>query len=120
MTAPKLKPCPFCGGEATFAFATRGWKVECAGRFGVCLINARTHYQHTKTQAFIAWNTRADLIDMDVLRKVEAGYTKSLAEAESWIHDQLDGTGHVEAALADLNDSRAALTDLRAMMEKLK
>ena len=69
-----------------------------------------------ETQEYI----NADLIDMDVLRRVEAGYSKALTEAESWIHDQLDGTGHVEDALADLDESRSALTGLRAMMEKLK
>jgi len=68
----------------------------------------------------LLYSARADLIDMGVLQRVEAGYTKALATAESWIHDQLDGTGQVEAALADLDESRAALADLRAMMEKLK
>lgn len=56
-----LKNCPFCGGPATFAKATRGWKVECEGRWGTCTINARTHYQPTKSQAVDAWNRRAYL-----------------------------------------------------------
>lgn len=54
-----LKNCPFCGGKATFAKTTKGWKVECEGRWGTCTINARTHYQPTKGQAVDAWNRRA-------------------------------------------------------------
>ena len=108
--APKLKPCPFCGNadELLYGFGGRIFCDECGceGPF--------SHFFKGD------WNTRADLIDMDVLRRVEAGYSKALTEAESWIHDQLDGTGHVEDALADLDESRSALTGLRAMMEKLK
>ena len=78
--APKLKPCPFCGGAATWAYGSRGWKVECEGRFGACAINARTHYQPAKHLAVAAWNTRADLIDMDVLRRV--------VEALEWQEDR--------------------------------
>lgn len=54
-----LKNCPFCGGKATFAKTTKGWKVECEGRWGTCTINARTHYQPTKGQAVDARNRRA-------------------------------------------------------------
>lgn len=59
----ELKPCPFCGGEATWAKANRGWKVECEGRFGSCFMNARTHYQPTKLLALNAWNTRSDSVE---------------------------------------------------------
>lgn len=34
---------------------------------------------------------------------------KALAEAESWIHDQLDGTSSLEGALAELEPVRAAI-----------
>lgn len=61
MTDAQLKPCPFCGGEATWAKTNKGWKVECEGRFGSCFMNARTHYQPHKHMAITAWNTRADL-----------------------------------------------------------
>jgi Lar family restriction alleviation protein len=55
-----LKPCPFCGGKATAAKSIKGWKVECEGRMGSCLINARTHYQPQKHLAYTAWNTRSE------------------------------------------------------------
>ena len=55
----ELKPCPFCGCDATTVYAKRGWKGECSNRFGTCTVNARTHYQPTKPQAIDAWNRRA-------------------------------------------------------------
>ena len=67
--APALKPCPFCrgiariGGEALYVSArcskcsaTVGWVLK-PGEEADAVISA--------------WNTRADLIDMDVLRRVE-------------------------------------------------
>lgn len=53
-----LRPCPFCGGRATHAKTVKGWKVECEGRMGSCTMNARTHYQPTKWNAYDAWNRR--------------------------------------------------------------
>lgn len=98
----------------------------------LCLLLAKARNRIEELEASIRWvdevyparieelDAKLATIDMDVLRRVEAGYSKALTEAESWIHDQLDGTGHVEDALADLDESRSALTGLRAMMEKLK
>jgi hypothetical protein len=69
-----LKPCPFCGGEATIAKTNRGWKAECIGRFGSCPVNVRTHRQSTKLIAIAAWNIRATLTTDQLLAdpRVEA------------------------------------------------
>lgn len=53
-----LLSCPHCGARATSAYTHKGWKIECSQRWGVCTMNARTHYQATKEQAAEAWNRR--------------------------------------------------------------
>jgi len=59
----KLKPCPFCGGEAE-AFhphsVAGGWYAECYAEYndGECC-EARTAIYDTAEEAIKAWNTRA-------------------------------------------------------------
>ena len=58
MTEPKLKPCPFCGGEAKvyrriFDWETWDYKVECSK----CHCAATENYD-TKQEAIEEWNTR--------------------------------------------------------------
>ena len=114
--AQKLKPCPFCrgiariGGEALYVSArcskcsaTVGWVLK-PGEEADAVISA--------------WNTRADLIDMDVLRSVEAASRPFVAAVFNDNGDVTVSTGH-------LTTGRwlklcAAITALRAMMEKLK
>ena len=57
---------------------------------------------------------RADLIDMDVLKRLEDRLTK--------IHENLSlmATGMVSRIDNTLSNTKLALTDLHAMMEKLK
>lgn len=58
----KLKPCPFCGGDAEFAHG-RYWgselfKVVC-GNKDKCAILPETGAYFIKEQAAAAWNRRA-------------------------------------------------------------
>ena len=61
MTAPDLKPCPFCGGEAEIWRAHRGltaW-IACMGRCAVLVSKEYT----ADEEAIAAWNTRAPLAE---------------------------------------------------------
>lgn len=57
----KLKPCPFCGGEAVFRGQTY-YYIWCKS----CL--AETRGSENKEEAIEAWNSRADVIDAVELR----------------------------------------------------
>lgn len=102
--APKLKPCPFCGGKPYLANVQM---VGCA--YVVCTDCRMQSDDGTESRVVAAWNTRADLIDMDVLRRVEA----AIAEQHAYML-LCNDRGDLERNLDD------ALADLRAMMEKLK
>jgi len=52
---PKLKPCPFCGGEATFLEFTRSIKCKCCGGAFIC-----TNPLVTTLEVAEAWNRRAE------------------------------------------------------------
>lgn len=56
--APKLKPCPFCGGDASL-FEDYGhstaWEVGCFN--GDCLIKPNV-WEKTKAATIAAWNAR--------------------------------------------------------------
>ena len=57
----KLKPCPFCGGEATLIDDGFGrYFVECSMSDGICKVIPRTWSYDTKEEAIEAWNRRAD------------------------------------------------------------
>ena len=113
--APKLKPCPFCGNadELLYGFGGRIFCDECGceGPF--------SHFFKGD------WNTRADLIDMGVMARVEA----ALMRQHAWHLSQTEPVdmGGVEVvpfeAYAEgsmCEETLDALTGLRAMMEKLK
>lgn len=53
MSDERLKPCPFCGGEATFIGNTRTIKCKCCGGAFVC-----TNPIITALEVAAAWNTR--------------------------------------------------------------
>ena len=105
--APKLKPCPFCGNadELLYGFGGRIFCDECGceGPF--------SHFFKGD------WNTRADLIDMDVLRRVEAAWPAVrqiiLEYSLSFPYAEQNGDDEV------VNEMNAAITALHAMMEKI-
>ena len=65
MTNEKLKPCPFCGGEAKLeassAFPTYYVRCDCCG------VSTLANRQD---QVVDEWNTRADDAEIDKLREV--------------------------------------------------
>jgi Lar family restriction alleviation protein len=60
MERRKLKPCPFCGGEAKFYTVDKYdrvvWKVMCGARVDCCLL---LNDFDTREEAINAWNERA-------------------------------------------------------------
>ena len=50
----KLKPCPFCGGEAELEINGLYWDVNCKR----CLANVGAYKCYNKKQAVEAWNKR--------------------------------------------------------------
>ena len=71
MTAPELKPCPFCGGEARM----REDVSHSTACFVGCAVDdcfGELHWASTRAEAIYAWNTRAATPDIPAM----------LAEAE--------------------------------------
>lgn len=58
MAEVKLKPCPFCGGEAKAEKEIGGihWKVKCKR----CSCEVGRYWYDTKARAVVAWNTRKE------------------------------------------------------------
>lgn len=55
----ELKPCPFCGGEATLSYNTAyGFCPWCDNTD--CILNDLTHGYETEEEAIEAWNRRAE------------------------------------------------------------
>ena len=77
-TAPELKPCPFCGGEAEGGFFPGDYDIGC----NACRFSISRHasdyggdYEAAKAAAIAAWNARAALrahIEAAVRRALEA------------------------------------------------
>jgi Lar family restriction alleviation protein len=62
MTAPELKPCPFCGGLPEGpADATRILGIWRIVHRGCCALPGVSVERPTREAAVAAWNTRADL-----------------------------------------------------------
>ena len=55
----KLKPCPFCGGEAKLWFFGNGaWFATCG--CGDCDVKPKTFFRSTPQEAAEIWNRRAE------------------------------------------------------------
>ena len=71
MSASKLLPCPFCGGEAELhpsydmdTSEVDGWFVWCNNKECECAPETREHF--TEAEAIEAWNTRAEMSYEDI------------------------------------------------------
>ena len=62
-----LKPCPFCGGEATMKHVTELWEPKDSywAACKCCHMSGR-HYR-TEAEAIAAWNSRAEMDYEDAL-----------------------------------------------------
>jgi len=100
MTAPELKPCPFCG-EKMPPHDDTAW-VRCYG------CGAETGWRPTGDEAAAAWNTRADLHDATKaqLAKAVEALTEIIArwDTPAW--------KDVEPTAAVINRSRAVLAEI--------
>jgi len=104
MSAPELKPCPFCGGEAE----ATNYVIEASVACKKCDATiTKEHGQYDDTgydAAIVAWNTRADLCDPTQDERVRA--LVKAAEAQLDYMDMCNDAGDLERNL------RAALRAL--------
>ena len=126
MSAPELKPCPFCGGGETRidpqGQTWRGqgysdpicWRLVhfCKGILPDGYVTNRMELRaRTQEQCIEAWNTRANLCDPTQDERVKA-LVKAASYAAREIQDYIDddtGIGPLEDARDTL---RAALRDM--------
>lgn len=104
MTA-ELKPCPFCGGEASEVEDqghSTAYNVGCFN--GDCTIEPNT-WADTKAEAIAAWNTRADLSrDLEQARQDIA----DLRQAVRYANDHADqAKSERDAAIARAEKAEA-------------
>jgi hypothetical protein len=102
----KLKPCPFCGGEAdlmqstsTLGYISHHWSVNCTVE-GCC----ETGWLESESEAEAAWNRRSG--DEKHCRKMWREANKSTVEKENQFHTLLDAVREVrdEALSSDRYD----------------
>ena len=69
----ELKPCPFCGGNATSEHPENArWSVGCSDIDGDCMGFQSLQTFARKAEAITAWNTRSPVTDEMVERAVLA------------------------------------------------
>ena len=104
LTAPELKPCPFCGGKAELWRAHphpgRAAWISCMGKCSVLV--SKEH--KTDAEAIAAWNTRADLCDPMQDARVKALVDAVKAMPDDWYSDGCDckPCEALQAALRDV------------------
>lgn len=59
----KLKPCPFCGGEAHLNKVGSLYFVICAAAAGDCSVNPWVGRYDNKAEAINAWNRRVKAVE---------------------------------------------------------
>lgn len=101
MTAPELKPCPFCGVEAS-EFKDRGhstaYNVGCFN--GDCTIEPNT-WADTKAEAIAAWNTRADLSQSAIAAALMRAYKEGWSDGAANCHHDRNETSHEGWLISD-------------------
>lgn len=96
MTAPELKPCPFCGHHPRMLITVPsiyGNEIECTN--GNCPSEPHVR-KDTPDEAIEAWNTRADLHD-DIKAQLDTQKKRADAFAEFWRQAQAQLEKTVEA-----------------------
>jgi hypothetical protein len=116
MSAPELRPCPFCGGKARILeswLSSNCFCPSCCGELGQCPGENMEQYEQagfaaeyrTEAEAITAWNTRADLCD-----PLQDERVKALVEAiEEHATHTLNGNPY-NPAMRKVFAARAALT----------
>lgn len=106
MEAPKLLPCPFCGGPAEMwhASGNRPAWIACMGRCAVLV----TKENETDEAAVATWNTRTDAILSDPR-------VKALAEALRWAVGREEFEADMEGRSENIwvRDASAALAAIK-------
>ena len=69
--AEKLKPCPFCGGEAEMTGDDHTAFYLCRVRCLNCNGNAGRYFQ-TQAEALAAWNQRTESREREAMEKLRA------------------------------------------------
>jgi hypothetical protein len=114
-----LKPCPFCGGEASKipdANHSTGWEVGCYS--GKCDVEPHIWAVHLET-AVTQWNTRADADRIKQLERENAEidqlFFNLYAEAFTKIKAVVDGksTQSIKTIVYELLDAFNALAQLK-------
>lgn len=94
----ELKPCPFCGGKASFLTVeqtdgTRGYEVSCEN--AACEVCSCTMLHPTKAEAAAAWNRRSQqmTVKLENARRISLrGQITPDADA----HEQVKGPAYEE------------------------
>ena len=129
MTAPELKHCPFCGGEAEFSLGKTGdgkdWHyIECVncGATGP-LVNYADHNIAINDALADAWNRRADLaavqpaqVQPDPRDEVIKGLVDAATDAAEAI-DMAYGSDDDESPHRHSAKLRAALAAAKAVQK---
>jgi len=134
MTAPKLKPCPFCGGEASHnggggsVFGRFWWTVGCKACdvwFADPEVWSNTGHgmldpAYPPKHCFAAWNTRADLHDdtKAQLAECEARLEKAVEALRVIKHTALPIYGVHDMDAKTIRDVWAVARDVLAEIEK--
>ena len=83
MTAPDLKPCPFCGGKVGIERSETACAIVCIAP-SKCLKSGLLigFSPDEETEAIKAWNTRAPLADPAAIRAAAAVVEREIEQAK--------------------------------------
>ena len=94
----ELKPCPFCGGKASFLTVeqtdgTRGYEVSCEN--AACEVCSCTMLHPTKAEAAAAWNRRPQQMTVKLENARRIRLRGQIASARD-VRDQVKNPAHEE------------------------